>query len=105
MGREPKSVFVNLVAVIAQEIESTRGQVRQAINSAIAQSYRQIGRLIVEHEQRGESRVPYDKQQLQALSQLSTERLGKGFDVTNFRAMRRFYEAFQIRDTLCLELS
>jgi len=71
----------------------------------MVQSYWQIGRLIVEHEQQGESRAAYGKQQLQALSQQLTERLGKAFDVTNLRNMRQLYEIFPIRDALRLELS
>jgi len=68
------------------------------------ESYWQIGRLIVEHEQAGESRATYGKQQLQVVSQKLTERLGKGFDVTNLRNMRRFNKTFPIRDALRLEL-
>ncbi|MGO2008567.1 MAG: DUF1016 N-terminal domain-containing protein [Vreelandella alkaliphila] len=56
----------------------------------MVQSYWEIGRLIVEHEQQGSSRAEYGKQQLQQLSQQLTERLGKGFDVRNLRNMRQF---------------
>jgi hypothetical protein len=71
----------------------------------MVQSYWQIGRLIVEPEQQGESRAVYGKQQLQQLSQQLAERLGKGFDVTNLRNMRSFYLAFPIRDAVRVELS
>ena len=72
---------IALVAEIAREIEAARDPVRQTVNSAMVQSYWQIGRLIVEHEQQGESRAVYGKQQLQALSERLMERLGNGFDV------------------------
>ena len=36
---------------------------------------------------------------------LNTYWIGKGFDVTNLRNMRRFYLAFPIRETVSLELS
>jgi predicted nuclease of restriction endonuclease-like (RecB) superfamily len=94
-----------LLTDIAQIIEQARGQVRQSINTAMVASYWQIGRLIVEHEQQGEARAEYGKQQLQYLSTQLTEQFGKGFDVTNLRNMRRFYCAFPIRETLSLELS
>ena len=94
-----------LVEAIACQIEQARNQVRQSVNSAMVQSYWQIGRLIVEEEQQGESRAAYGKQQLQELSGQLTERLGKGFDVTNLRHMRAFYQAFPIRETVSLELS
>ena len=94
-----------LVEPIAQIIEQARGQVRQAVNSAMVHSYWHIGQMIVEHEQQGASRAEYGTQQLQVLSTQLTERLGKGFDVTNLRNMRRFYTAFPIRETVSLELS
>lgn len=95
----------SLADAIATQIEQARGQLRQAVNSVMVQSYWEIGRLIVEDEQQGESRAEYGKQQLQQLSQQLTERLGKGFDITNLRKMRTFYQAFPIRDALRLELS
>lgn len=94
-----------LANAIAAQIEQARGQVRQAVNTAMVQSYWEIGRLIVEDEQQGQQRAEYGKQQLQNLSQLLTERLGKGFDVTNLRNMRAFYSAFPKRDAVRLELS
>jgi len=54
----------------------------------------QIGRLIVEHEQQGNSRAAYGKQQLQTLSTQLTDEFGKGFDASNLRNMRRFYLCF-----------
>ncbi|MFK7160031.1 PDDEXK nuclease domain-containing protein [Marinospirillum sp. MEB164] len=97
--------FSQLVEAITHQIEQARGQVRQAVNTAMVQSYWEIGRLIVEQEQQGESRAAYGKQQLQQLSKQLTERLGKGFDVTNLRHMRAFYQAFPIQETVSLELS
>lgn len=94
-----------LVDAIACQIEQARDQVRQAVNTAMVQSYWEIGRLIVEQEQQGESRAAYGKQQLQQLSGQLTEHLGKGFDVTNLRHMRAFYQTFPIRETVSLELS
>ena len=94
-----------LVEAIASQIEYARNHVRQAVNSAMVQSYWEIGRLIVEQEQQGESRAAYGKQQLQQLSKQLTERLGKGFDERNLRNMRAFYQTFPIRNTLRTELS
>ena len=95
----------DLLQRIAQIIEQARQQVRQTVNSAMVQSYWEIGRLIVEDEQQGAQRAQYGKYVLQELSERLTEQFGKGFDVTNLRKMRLFYLAFPIRDTLCLELS
>lgn len=86
-------------------VQQARRQLQRSVNSAMAHTYWQIGRLIIEHEQQGESRAAYGKQQLEQLSAKLTAEFGKGFDVTNLRNMRRFYELFPIRDALRLELS
>ena len=75
------------------------------VKQQMVQAYWQIGRLIVEQEQQGQERAEYGKQQLSHLSERLTNDFGKGFDVTNLRNMRRFYQAFPIRDTVSLELS
>ena len=82
-----------------------RKQVATAVNTAMVQTYWQIGRLIVEDEQQGESRAEYGKQVLKSLSASLTAEFGKGFDARNLRNMRSFYLAFPIRNALRTELS
>ncbi len=105
MDESKMSALNSLISAIVEQIEQAKRQVRQAVNGAMVQSYWQVGRLIVEHEQHGSSRAEYGKQQLEQLSQQLTSRFGKGFDVTNLRNMRRFYLIFPIRETVSLELS
>lgn len=94
-----------LYAAIVDVVQQARQQVKAAVNHQMVQAYWHIGRLIVEQEQQGAERAEYGKKQLSQLSvRLQTE-LGKGFDVTNLRNMRRFYLAFPIRETVSLELS
>lgn len=90
---------------IRELIQQTRQQVQRQINSTMVHIYWHIGQLIIEHEQQGEQRAAYGKQQLQQLSSRLTGEFGKGFDVTNLRNMRRFYQAFPIRETVSPELS
>ncbi|WP_293931771.1 YhcG family protein [Iodobacter sp.] len=90
---------------VSQLIQQARQQIQRSVNTAMVQIYWQIGNLIIEHEQQGESRAAYGKQQLEQLSARLSAEFGKGFDVTNLRNMRRFYEAFPIRETVSLELS
>ena len=105
MSTPLETQLAELVEPIAQIIEQARAQVRQAVNSAMVHSYWHIGQMIVEHEQQGASRAQYGKQQLKHLSEQLSERLGKGFDVTNLRNMRAFYQAFPMWETVSLELS
>ncbi|MFZ3193807.1 MAG: PDDEXK nuclease domain-containing protein [Moraxellaceae bacterium] len=97
--------LADLVTQIATQVEQARQHVRQAVNTAMVESYWQIGRMIVEHEQHGNSRAEYGQQQLSQLSQQLTDRLGKGFDVGNLRNMRQFYLTFPIHDAVRSELS
>jgi len=90
---------------IADVIKQARQQVRQAVNTAMVQSYWQIGHLIVEHEQQGQQRAAYGKQQLQQLSKLLTLEFGKGFDASNLRNMRSFYLCFPKCDAVSHKLS
>lgn len=94
-----------LLSDIRQIIEQARQRVCQTVNSEMVHAYWHIGRLIVEDEQQGQQRAAYGKQQLQQLSEQLTREYGKGFDVTNLRTMRRFYQSFPIRDAVRLELS
>lgn len=94
-----------LLTHIAAVIQQSRQHVQQAVNSVMVQCYWQIGRLIVEHEQQGQARAAYGKQQLQVLSQQLTAEFGKGFDASNLRNMRRFYLTFPIQETVSLKLS
>lgn len=95
----------DLIHSIAAIIHQARNQVRQTVNQAMVQSYWEIGRLLVEDEQQGESRAEYGKAVLQNVSERLTAMFGKGFDVRNLRNMRQFYLTFPKRNTLCSELS
>ncbi|WP_027854569.1 PDDEXK nuclease domain-containing protein [Marinobacterium litorale] len=90
---------------IAEVIQQARRQVRQAVNRQMVQAYWHIGRLIVEQEQQGQERAEYGKRQLEQLSQRLADEFGRGFDVTNLRNMRRFYQQYPNQDSLRLELS
>jgi predicted nuclease of restriction endonuclease-like (RecB) superfamily len=83
-------------------LERARTNAYKAINFAMVEAYWEIGRQL--DEAIGD-RAEYGKGLLQSLSvQLSAE-FGKGFDASNLRRMRQFYQVFPIRGTLCHELS
>ncbi len=80
---------------------AARAQIRQIVNTAMVQTYWQIGRLIVEDEQGGEKRAEYGKAVLHELSRRLSAEFGKGFSTTNLKMFRQFYLAFPIGHTLC----
>jgi len=102
---QPSTQNELLLVDIRRIVEQARGQVKQTVNTAMLQAYWQIGRLIVEDEQGGETRAAYGKATLKRLSQQLSTDYGRGFDITNLRNMRRFYLAFEKRDAVRLELS
>lgn len=101
----PDDSFESVYQRISDILKSGRNQALQAINAEMVRAYWEIGREIVEEEQRGQTRADYGARLLEALSKQLTQEFGKGFDRTNLQYMRAFYNAFPIRDALRLELS
>ncbi len=110
---EKNDIILNTNRDIASEdtYKAVRGyvvdaqkQVTVAVNSAMVIAYWNIGKQI--YEACGENeRAEYGKQLLKYLSDKLTREFGKGFDESNLRNMRRFYNIFPIRDALRPELS
>ncbi len=94
-----------LLDTIRQLLSDSRKKVIQAVNTTMVKTYWEIGRLIVEDEQKGKNRAEYGKGVLNLLSISLTKEFGKGFDISNLRYMRLFYLAFPIRDAVRHELS
>jgi hypothetical protein len=83
----------------------TRSRTLQAVNTEMVACYWQIGRLIVEEEQRGETRAAYGKGLIKELSTRLSAEFGRGFDKSNLWNMRAFFLCFPKIDTLRRELS
>lgn len=94
-----------LLDAIRDVLHQARNQLQKTVNYTMVQAYWQVGCLIVEQEQQGEHRAAYGKQQLAHLSEKLQAEFGKGFDVSNLRNMRKFYQAFPIQDAVRPELS
>ncbi len=62
----------------------------------LVESYLEIGRLIVEEEQRGKLRVEYDSHLIDNLSKDLLGRYGSGFSYRNIANMRKFYLSYPI---------
>ena len=90
---------------IKDVLTQARNRAWQAVNSAMVLSYWEIGRIIVEEEQKGERRAGYGTYMLDVLSEKLTADFGKGFDRTNVSKMRAFYLAYPIVDALRPQLS
>ncbi|NYH08632.1 putative nuclease of restriction endonuclease-like (RecB) superfamily [Pseudomonas moraviensis] len=95
----------SLLGDLGTLIREARQKVLRTVDTIQVQTCWQIGRHIVEFEQQGARRAGYGKQLLATLAKELTADFGKGFDSSNLRYMRLFYQAFPIRDALRHELS
>lgn len=92
----PASSAEPLYREIRAVLESARAGAYRAVNAAMVQAYWQVGRLIVEHEQKGRRRAGYGEAVIATLAQRLTRDLGRGFDERNLWYMRSFHLAFPI---------
>jgi predicted nuclease of restriction endonuclease-like (RecB) superfamily len=97
--------FPPLLETLRDLIVQARQKVLSTANTAQVLTYWEIGRHIVEFEQRGETRAAYGKRLLADLADALTREFGKGFDERNLRNMRAFFQHFPIRNALRSELS
>jgi predicted nuclease of restriction endonuclease-like (RecB) superfamily len=94
-----------LLHSLRELIHGARQKALRAVDSVQVQTCWEIGRHIVEFEQGGAARAEYGARLLPILAESLSREFGRGFDVTNLRHMRVFYQAFPIRDALRPELS
>jgi len=95
-----KGTYNNLINRIAEILNQARTKVVREINKAQVLAYWEIGREIVEFEQKGKRRAEYGEELLKKLSADLSAKFGRGFSERNLRNMRAFYLNFPIRQTL-----
>ena len=99
------SASSHLFAEIREVLVTARRTAYKAINFAMVTAYWNVGRLIVEDEQKGHIRAEYGKAILADLSKRLTDEFGKGFDERELRRIRQFYLVFPKWDALRPELT
>lgn len=95
----------SMIDEIKELLLSARQRVAAQVNTELLSTYWNIGRIIVEHEQNSNERAAYGKQQMKQISKELTKEFGKGFSVSNIQFMRRFYQTYQIQQTVSVKLS
>lgn len=90
----------DLASRIGEIIADARKRTAASINSAMVCAYFEIGRMIVEDEQRGAQRAEYGKATLKSLAAKLTEKFGKGFSAQNLANMRSFYLTYSSDKTI-----
>ena len=96
-----------LYSQIASILEQNRKSVAVAVNTAMVRTYYEIGRSIVENEQKGNIRAEYGKEVLKNLSARLTANYGKGFSQRNLEQMRQFFLIYskEISQTVSAEFT
>ena len=82
---------MEIVKNVIDLLENARKKVVTTFNQTMVLTYFEIGRMIVEEEQKGENRAEYGKKILKILSKKLTEKYKKGFSLTNLKQIRSFY--------------
>jgi predicted nuclease of restriction endonuclease-like (RecB) superfamily len=79
---------------VARIIEQARVYAGRAVDLTMCVTYFEVGRMIVEQEQKGKARAEYGRGLLKELSAYLGKRVGKGFSETNLRNARKFYQIY-----------
>src|SRR5680860_880004 len=102
---KPSKSHNALLREIRGILEQARQQAATAVNSAMVFAYWEIGKRIVQEEQKGSERAAYGNYLLRELSKDLSDDFGKSFDARELRRIRQFYLSFPIRDAVRPELS
>ncbi|ETR64970.1 MAG: hypothetical protein OMM_15031, partial [Candidatus Magnetoglobus multicellularis str. Araruama] len=80
--------YGKLLSNIGNILEKGRTKAYKSINNILVQTYWEVGKSIVEFEQKGEKRAEYGKKLLDKLYKDLKQEYGKGFSRSNVYAMR-----------------
>lgn len=97
--------YPEFVSQLVGLLEQARRNSARSLNSIMTATYWEIGRRIVEQEQRGQKRAQYAKPLLHRLAADLTPRFGNGFSERNLLAMREFFLVWSIPQTVSAELT
>ena len=102
----PLPSYDEVLGRIVSLLEAARRASARSVNTIMTTTYWEIGRRIVEGEQKGSRRAGYGEALIPSLSRDLTARFGRGFSLINLRQMRRFYLGWSggaIRQTSSVE--
>lgn len=90
-----KKEFSLIIKEIKLIINKARYNSFNAVNMEMLKAYYEIGRKIVEEEQKGKKRAEYGKNLIENLSFELIKEFGRGFSVTALKNMRIFYTIYK----------
>lgn len=97
--------YKQLIDIIGTEYNKAKRHAIKAVNLELLKSYWQIGKHIVEYEQKGKIKAEYGSFLLDLLSKDLKLQYGKGFSRSNLVYIRLFYIKYPISQTVSDQLS
>lgn len=97
--------YAGIHSGIVEVLDAARHAAARSVNALMTASYWEIGRRIVEAEQKGRRRAGYGEQLIERLSADLTARFGRGFSRQNLQQMRSFFLTWPICQTVSGESS
>lgn len=88
------------LAGIRELIVGARATVARGVDLVQVHTNFEIGRRIVQEEQRGKDRAAYGEEIIRALAERLTGEFGKGFSISNLAYMRTFFLLYQDRSPI-----
>jgi len=86
-------------------LNKARTEIVSNVNKTMVYAYYEIGRIIIEEEQKGKGRAGYGLQLIEELSEKLSKEFGKGFSSTNIKQMRSFYTIYSKGQTMSDEFN
>lgn len=93
-----------VLSQVVDLLEKARRSAARSVNTIMTATYWEIGRRIVEYEQKGSDRAEYGKKGIQRLSSDLTKRFKRGFSRQNLQQMRAFYLNYS-KESICQTMS
>lgn len=94
-----------LIDRISQIVEKSKKTIVRSLNQTMLETYWQIGKEIIQEEQKGQHRAEYGKEIIKNLSSHLSNVYGKGYDARNLWFMRQFYLVYPNMNALRSQLS
>lgn len=102
---EKKPIKMGLYNNVRKILIEARNNVYRAVNFTMVTAYWNIGRLIVEEEQKGKKRAEYGAKLIANISDKLKKEFGQGYSEQGLWNMCQFYRMFPILSTLWRELT
>lgn len=96
--------YDDILSSVVELLEAARHASARAVNALMTATYWEIGRRIVEYEQRGRHRADYGEALLKRLAADLTAKFKRGFSRQNLQQMRSFYLNYPSEE-ICQTLS